>query len=62
MGDGEGKVCESADYGMSDCDNLATTTVTIDGDQVPACDECDEAIREFTWAISAARRLGYRRA
>jgi hypothetical protein len=58
----EQQVCEAADYGMSDCENLATTTVSIDGDKVPACAECDEAIREFNWINSAGRRLGYTRA
>ena len=58
----EQRVCEAADYGMSDCENLATTTTTIDDERVPACAECAEAIREFVWANSAGRRLGYTRA
>lgn len=58
----EQQLCEANDYGMSDCENLATTTTRIDGDTVPACADCAEAIRDFMWENSAGRRLGYTRA
>jgi hypothetical protein len=58
----EQQQCEANDFGMSDCENLATTTTSIDGDEVPACADCAEVIRDFLWENSAARRLGYRRA
>jgi hypothetical protein len=45
--DQEHKVCEAADYGYSDCENPATTSIKIDGDKVPACQDCAEAIREL---------------
>ena len=50
--------CEAADYGMSDCENLATTTVKIDGERVPACQECYDIMRDLWWeqAVKFARR------
>lgn len=39
--------CEAADYGMSDCENLATTSVKIDGERVPACKECSDAMSDL---------------
>ena len=58
----EQQKCETQDYGYGDCENLATLTVKIDGENTPACAECAEAMRDFMWENSAGRRLGYRRA
>ena len=44
------ETCEAADYGYDDCENLATTTIKIDGERVPACAECANAIAELYWA------------
>lgn len=48
--DQERKVCEAADYGYSDCENPATTSIKIDGDKVPACQDCADAIREVYYS------------
>jgi hypothetical protein len=50
----EQKLCEARDGGYSDCENLATRTARIDGEQVPACAECHAELEAIRWEYTAA--------